>query len=265
MLDKLRNHYDCLGIGAERFACRHERSCRSVCADMVTPREAFVGSLYEAGLLPRLLFVSLDAANDHPGREPSKRTLAYMRYWEENGKTLPEGCQPERLHKGRHWYETHRLAYEMLNPIAINLRGMPLQFGAIHKYFAHTNSAKCKDAARSTNQGNNLMFDNCRGFIREEVELLQPDVIVTQGKWARIAIDESFQAVREPRAHPQHPQYLCEFVGVRNRVVLKISTFHQNNRRGEFHREKKSAYCWYCEVAREFFSARAQRTNPDEA
>ena len=110
ILDDLRNYYDQVGIAAEHFACQHEKSCRSVCADMVTPREAFVGSLYEAGVLPRLLFVSLDSSNDHPGREPSKRTLAFMRYWEENGKPLPEGCQPERLHMGRHWYVTHSLA-----------------------------------------------------------------------------------------------------------------------------------------------------------
>lgn len=126
MLDELRQYYDRLGISAEPFACRYENSCRSVCTDMVTPREAFVGSIYEDGILPRLLFVSL---------------------------------------------ETHRLAYEMLNPIAMTLVGQPIEFGSIHKYFAHTNSAKCKDSARNTAQGHDQMFDNCRGFIAAEIEL----------------------------------------------------------------------------------------------
>lgn len=259
MLNELRGYYDRTGIAAEGFSCEHERSCRSVCRDMLTPREAFVGSQYEAGLLPRLLFVSLDAANDHPGREASKRTLAFMRYWEENGLASPAGCQPENLHKGRHWYETHLLAYEMLTPIARDWLGHSLPFGTIHRYFAHTNSAKCKDAARNTSQGHNRLFENCRGFVREDVELLEPDIVITQGKWGRLAIDQSFAAVGPDIRHPNHAQYCFQFIEVGKRSVLKISTFHQSNRRGEFHREKANAYEWYCTVAREFFTTGAGR------
>lgn len=99
MLKSLQTYYQRHGISAENFDCVHGRpglrSCKSISVDFVTAREAFVGSEYEKGTLPRVLFVSIDASSDSPGREPSKRTLEYMRYWEENGKSDPDGCNPE--------------------------------------------------------------------------------------------------------------------------------------------------------------------------
>ena len=84
MLDSLGKYYAENGISAEAFDCPHGRVghglCRVNSRDFVSAREAFVGSEYEKGTLPRVLFVSIDAASDHPGREPSKRTLEYMRY-----------------------------------------------------------------------------------------------------------------------------------------------------------------------------------------
>lgn len=221
-----------------------------MCADFVTAREAFVGSAYAQGELPRVLFVSLDASSDHPSREPRKRTLAYMRYWEENGKPLPRGCDSGRLHKARHWYWTHKLAHEILNSVALAKTGTPVEFAHIHRYFAHTNSAKCKDAARRSAQGPRLMFDNCREFLRQEIELLRPDVLITQGEYGRLAVDGCFP-VTDRLQHPDHLQYSCEILSVACRPVLKFSTAHQNNY-GRFNRERREAYPWFTDVARRF-------------
>lgn len=252
MLKELEEYYIKMGIAAERFECRLAASCRSVCTDFVTAREAFVGSEYEKGTLPRVLFVSLDASSDHPGRQPAQRTLAHMRFWEENGKSDPDGCDPESLHKGRHWYWTHKLAHDILNPVALARLGRPLQFRHIHKYFAHTNSAKCKDAARRSGQGPDLMFDNCRAFLPKEIQLLRPEVVVTQGKWGRLAVEGAFNVVTRSQ-HPKHPRYSYELLDIDGRTVLKFSTYHQNNY-GEFNREKTEAYPWYREVAHRFFA-----------
>src|SRR6266702_3807190 len=243
MLTELTDYYIRAGIAAtaEYFHCPHEVACRALCKDFVTPREAFVGSEYERGVLPRVLFVSLDASSVDPGRAPVQRTLAYMRFCEESG-----GCEPDNLHKSQHWYWTHRLAYEILLPLAAERGIASLTFREIHKYFAHTNSAKCKDAALGTNQGPALMFDNCRGFIREEVEILDPEIIITQGKRGKEAVDGLFPLV-ERKAHPACPEWQYEILTVRSHAVLRFTTSHQRAV-GPFNREKREMYPWLVQV-----------------
>jgi len=220
--------------------------------DFVSAREAFVGSEYEKGTLPRVLFVSIDASSDHPGRAPAQRTLAYMRFWEENGRQEPHGCDPDSLHKGRHWYWTHKIAHEILHPISLARHGQPIQFKHIHKYFAHTNSAKCKDAARGTGQGPDLVFKNCKSHIPGEVQVLQPAVIVTQGQYGREALEGAFTTTSRIR-HPADDRYEARVILVEGRAVLWLPTYHQNNY-GEFNREKSAAYAWYFQQARDFVS-----------
>lgn len=249
MLTDLRSYYNAKGISAEGFNCPHQGACRSISEKFITAREAFVGSEYEKGTLPRVLFISLDASSDHPGGAPSQRTLQHMRFSEELD---PNGCDPEKLHRLRHWYWTHKFAYELLNPVALTRLGSPLEFRHIHKYFAHTNSAKCKDAARGSSQGPAIVFNNCREFLPMEIRLLRPDVIVTQGKWARLAVEGAFP-VNARSQQSQHLQYGYEIITVDHRPVLNFSTYHQNNY-GKFNDERKLAYPWYFQVAREFLA-----------
>jgi hypothetical protein len=51
----------------------------------------------------------------------------------------------------------------------------PFRLQDVHRYFAHTNNANCKDADRESGQGPARVFDNCRPFIALEVEL--PDAV----------------------------------------------------------------------------------------
>jgi hypothetical protein len=101
MLAELDRYYRKNKISAAAFACKNEKKCNAGCAphEFVPTREAFVGPEYEKGTLPRILFISLDPADDWPGREPERRTLQAMRDSE------PTPCNPGP--KGRHWYETH--------------------------------------------------------------------------------------------------------------------------------------------------------------
>lgn len=256
MLEQLRNYYILRGIAAEAFSCPHAalgpHSCRSNNADFVTAREAFVGSEYEKGTFPRVLFLSIDASTDHPGRAPAERTVEYMRFWEENGRPYPQGCDAEHLHKGRHWYWTHKIAHEILNPISLSRHGELIQFRHVHKYFAHTNSAKCKDAARGSGQGPEQVFRNCRPYIPGEIIILRPDVIITQRSFGRIAIDGAFRITRR-LIHPTHPEYAAEVLLLDGREVLKFCIYHQTNY-GAFNRERKIAYPWYFEIAQKFLT-----------
>lgn len=259
LLETLRAYYAANGISAEGFDCPHGRaggSCRSISKDFVTAREAFVGSDYERGTLPRVLFVSIDASSDHPGRAPGQRTLEYMRYWEENGKSPPHGCNPDALPKNLHWYRTHEFAYGVLARTATARGIRPFRIGDVHRYFAHTNSAKCKDAARDTEQGPALVFDNCRPFIAPEVRLLQPDLLATQGDWGHRSIDGQFP-IERTMVSAAHPEFSCEVLRVDDRQVLRFRLYHPRAF-GKFNKQRREAYGWYAAVATAFFEAGAE-------
>ena len=64
ILDRLKHHYESNGISAANFHCQHRSDCSRDCDGFVEAREAFVGTEYEFGNLPRLLFVSLDPGGD---------------------------------------------------------------------------------------------------------------------------------------------------------------------------------------------------------
>jgi len=246
MLEELDLYYRKQGISAVSFNCENRSECSVGCKpnDFVTTREAFVGSEYEKCTLPRLLFVSLDAGDEYPGREPEQRTLQAMRTEEE------VGCNPNRLPKGKHWYETHALAHQFLEPIARARLGRSVPFEEIHRYFAHTNSAKCKNLAMGTREGIAVLFKNCRRFIAGEVEILCPDILVTQGRWAREAVSAAFPVLRQEQM-PDHPEYGYEIIDLADREVIKFNTAHQRAF-GRFWREKKVAYPWYAQAAVDF-------------
>jgi hypothetical protein len=77
MLERLDQYYQSQGIPALGFNCKHRDACSAVCepGQMVSVPESYVGAEYEAGILPRLLFVSSDTNNpewlkDDPKWEP---------------------------------------------------------------------------------------------------------------------------------------------------------------------------------------------------
>lgn len=198
MLNGLRHYYTESGIAAEQFRCPMAESCGSVGTQFISACEAFVGTEYEAGTLPRVLFISLDPA-----------------------------------------------------PIAHARGRQPPSFTDIHKYFAHTNSAKCKDAAQGTGQGRARLFKNCRRFIPGEVRALQPDVIVTQGSLARESIRDAFP-VRERKVAPGNPQYGCQVIEIGRRAVLEFDMVHPTARLGLYQQEVREAWEWYMSVGHAF-------------
>lgn len=247
LLEELRAFYQREGISAEGFACPMASSCMSAAVDFIPAREAFVGSEYEKGTLPRVLFVSLDPAKDLSGRNPANRTLTFMRQSEEGAK----GCDPTRLPKGDHWYQTHLFAHDLLNEVSIQKGLGPIPFAQIHRHFAHTNSAKCKDAAQGTAQGRALLFRNCRRFIAPEVRTLKPEILVTQGSMARDAIKGQFPVIRSGRCST-NDNYYYSLVSMDDRLVLSLAMAHPKARGGLYQIEKREAYSWYLDVAHRF-------------
>ena len=150
------------------------------------PQEAYVGSEYEKeydkqkGTLPRVLFLSSD-----PGGGEIQILKPVL--WKQQDVMKKKNVTPKVTkvcQKTRHWYHTHHLAWIFLKKFNPNL-----QFKDICPYFAHTNSAKCCEDNKKSSQSAARFFENCRGYIPGEIQILDPDILITQGDFAKWAIE----------------------------------------------------------------------------
>ena len=73
--------------------------------------------------------------------------------------------------------------------------------GLLTKYFAHANSAKCCMNNPQRKKASAVLFRNCQRYLRGELAILKPDIIVTQGNEAKSAIctmkDQTVQSLDE--------------------------------------------------------------------
>ncbi|OJX39645.1 MAG: hypothetical protein BGO78_05145 [Chloroflexi bacterium 44-23] len=233
MLKELTGYYRSKGISAVGFVCPYYRSCSAENRKVfTTAKEGFVSSGYVTHELPRILFISLDSGSAE--KDPNKKTLESVRLWEEEMENVWQ------LHKNKHWYRTHELAYTILRNFKKGLR-----LDKARGYFAHINSAKCCENNPGRSQAKSILFDNCRQFIPGEIEILDPDIIITQGKWGKLAIDGVFPELHLPDYIPESLQEI-KFLSINNHPVIWIETFHPRN--GSFHTVNKPHYPLYEQV-----------------
>jgi hypothetical protein len=183
IVDDVRRYYEDQGIAAMNFSCDHLEQCQGDRKEFTQTCEPYIGTEYERGTLPRLLFLSLDPGSHDA--EPETRTMKAVRKWQGQTSILDS---PKRSH----WYHTQELALMVLRPF-----DPELSLETVYPYFAHTNSAKCcmNNVGRSEAAGR--LFRNCRPYLPGEIAVLQPDILVTQGNWARDVIAGSFTAKTE--------------------------------------------------------------------
>jgi hypothetical protein len=191
MLADLRAYYDSQRIGAVSFDCPHYSDCSRGSARFTTAKEAYVGPAYEEGVIPRLLFLSLDSGDAHPA--PSERTLEAVRRQE-------LGRDVRRLDRAQHWYLTHELAWRILRHFKA---GVSIE--RITPYFAHCNSAKCCENNPGRRQASKVLYRNCRRYIPGELRVLLPDIVVTQGAEARNAVESAFDGSVRDATHDEDP------------------------------------------------------------
>ena len=184
------------------FRCPHFPECsdgmavtQAGAADALnsfTPaKSAFVGERYEgAGEwgIPRLLFVSSDPGsvtykNGPNYTAPENRTPASVRRL--RSITSAEEVKPYR----KHWRATHVLACKIFQKFGQDIS--PLQNAT--PYFAHANAAKCCTNKPKKKETKRTLFKNCRKYLRGEIEVLAPDIIVTQGTKAGRGVRFSFR------------------------------------------------------------------------
>jgi len=242
MYKELTDYYRLNGISALDFSCSHFSGCsQKFPKEFTTAKEAFVSSEYVSHKLPRLVFVSLDSGSAEKG--PALKTLESVRIWEEEKEDVLS------LPKNKHWFRTHELAYTILRNFQ---QGMRLD--EARHYFAHINSAKCCENKPGREQASKILFDNCRQFIPGELEILDPDIIITQGKWGKLAINGAFLELVTPDYIPKTLQEIKLLI-INAHPVIWIETYHP--RYGGFHTINKPHYSLYEQVIREFISGQS--------
>ncbi|MBN2836163.1 MAG: hypothetical protein JXR48_14485 [Candidatus Delongbacteria bacterium] len=90
--------------------------------------------------------------------------------------------------KGKHWFQTFNLSCLILEPF---LHDLIKSENEVKPFIVHANSAKCNQGKKGRKQADNILFENCREYVLEELPLYKPDVIVSQGNKAWDAIGKA--------------------------------------------------------------------------
>lgn len=239
MLNKLQTYYENNGILATSFTCKHREECSKDSENFTGPKSAFVSAGYESGLLPRLLFLSLDSGS---GDKVDKNRLPYaVRYQEEAEDVMS-------LAKHKHWFRTHELAWYILkrfNPL--------LKLDEARGYFAHANSAKCCMNKIQRKKADKVLFKNCQKYLKQELKILNPEIVVTQGNEAKSAIVEMFES------RINKIDDYSSIIRINDKEVFWLHTYHPNNwgmfnKHRKFNKETSVAEGWefYAEHIFEF-------------
>ena len=238
MLSSLAAYYGAKGIAPEDFRCHHVAECSAESPRFTTAKASFVGTEYEKGNGPRLLFLSLDSGSAEV--DPRRKTIEAVRYRE-----LRENVAA--LHKNKHWYRTHELAWVLLRHFHPRLT-----IDTTSPYFAHVNSAKCCQNKHQRGKANRTLFANCREFIPGELAILRPEIIVTQGDEARDVVVKACQIVKHKKKVVGGAAYetgLLELVPTQQ--TLWLQTYHPRYF-GGFYPQRKQCWPLYEEVVKQF-------------
>jgi hypothetical protein len=136
------------------------------------PKMPYIGREYDNDpKIPNLLFISLDSGDEYE----NYHTIEEIR----NGvETNPPRKNPGK-DKVKHWYQTFDIATLFLDKYLDE--SVKKVDSYADTFIAHTNSAKCTQNKVSRGQADNILFENCRGFVVDEIPLFNADIIITQG------------------------------------------------------------------------------------
>ena len=159
------------------FGCPMKKDCRSAAAlngvesfifaprtERVDVSKYYADGEYKGDRIPRIVVISLSVPR--PDISTAKN----------------EACSQTRKVQNYHWPETLMTVRSLLCPFV-----SPEKFPKpelIEKLFVHIRTAKCCSNAKGGTQEHGRMYENCGKYLGEEVRILEPDVIVTQGNYA---------------------------------------------------------------------------------
>lgn len=232
ILNKTKQYYKVNKISALKFRCPHRRECKSGCTDFTGAKEPFIGTEYDKGSLPRILFVSLDSGSGE--ESASDRTAEVMRRWEEHDYHPSDESNGA---KRKHWYQTHVLALMILKAFRPTLT-----LESINPFFAHTNSVKCSQNKDRKEQADSILFRNCRGYLGGEIKVLAPEILVTQGDQARSAVQYAVKQRDISLLSALGTTCSYKVLEVGRKKVLWLHMYHPQARCNRFFVQRRQ--CW---------------------
>jgi len=209
MISELKDFYKKNGILSTSFTCEFKSECEGVSQEFTGPKSSFVSTGYEDGPLPRLLFLSLDSGKGH--ENPSWRLPLSVR------KRM-EAVDVLSIPKNRHWYRTHELAWYILSRFDPDITIQETKM-----YFAHVNSAKCCMNKAGNKKADRVLFKNCRIYLKDELSILRPKIIVTQGNEAKTAV----QSICEETI--KHFDEYASVIQFNDTEIFWLHTYHPSN------------------------------------
>ena len=170
------------------FGCLKKDSCLCACkkwkqdVDFSPPIEDvcvsryYTDRTYCGDSIPRIVVISLSAP------EPSMPL--------DENSTKPLGSYT-------HWRETLAMVRSLLHPF-IAPEKFPKPIGnwededitIVESLFVHARTAKCCSNADGGGEEPSKVYENCGGYLSEEMGILEPDVIITQGNNAHPMAEE---------------------------------------------------------------------------
>ena len=157
---------------AAKGDCRAAAALNGVESFIFAPRtegvnvsKYYVAGEYKGDRIPRIVVISLSAPR--PDISTAKN----------------ETCsQTKKTVRNYHWPETLMTVRSLLCPFIAPEKFPELEL--IEKLFVHLRTAKCCSNAKGGTQEPGRVYKNCGKYLGEEVRILEPDIIVTQGNHA---------------------------------------------------------------------------------
>ena len=268
LIRALTEYYDGNKILSTKFKCACLANCqmrRESAPEQVIPgnlkeareqifnkfvqmKSSFIGPHYENARalgIPRLLFVSAD---------PGSVLHSYQHNYVPSVNRTPASVRKISGDLGEfgtrnNWRQTHKMACRILLEYPECAQLSP---ETATPYFAHVNAAKCCENKRGKGEASIRLFKNCRTYLRGEIDLLAPDVIVTHGPRAKEGVEFAYSTSAEFGE--------ANIVRAKSGKALWLPLPHPSNRRGEYKKQREHEWgpAWekFAERVRDFISNR---------
>lgn len=210
MIDELKVYYKKQGISAKDFHCKHYNDCSKGYSEFTTAKEPYIGEKYEDGNTPRLLFLSLDSGSASTCN--SKKTMEHLLIHEQERSYFKKN--------DIHWKATYGIAQSLLKDF------IDVDLIEINNYFAHINSAKCCQNKKRNEEANEKLFKNCISYLKEEIEILNPNTIITQGEKAKNVINEHFKQNKKCILKEDKEKCFVFEITINSKKVFWLHTYH---------------------------------------
>ncbi|MCC7264230.1 MAG: hypothetical protein IT369_17100 [Candidatus Latescibacteria bacterium] len=100
------------------------------------------------------------------------------------------------------------------------------------KHFAHANSAKCCMNKQQNGMADSVLFRNCQGYLKRELEILDPKIVVSQGDKAKNAIQQLLEC------RLSTIDKFSSIIRLNGKEVFWLHTYHPR-RVGEFYQHRR--------------------------